>query len=124
MPTRPSKHRPALPSTARHELPELSRQTRREMHTGVKRWLAIREFTLRRDRFTCQACGRIVAGKGEAHVDHVDGDSHNNPPDGSNWQTLCVPCHSAKTAKENGGFGNSPSNESGSRLTGGGRSKL
>lgn len=124
MPTRPSRHRPALPATARHELPEQSRQTRREMHTGVKRWLAIRQFTLTRDRFTCQTCGRIVAGKREAHVDHIDGNSHNNPPDGSNWQTLCVPCHSAKTATENGGFGNVQSDASDSRLMGGGRSKL
>jgi len=94
------------------------------MHTGVKRWLAIRDFTLTRDKFTCQACGRIVAGKREAHVDHIDGNSHNNPPDGSNWQTLCVPCHSAKTARENGGFGNFHSNEIDSRLVGGGRSKV
>jgi 5-methylcytosine-specific restriction protein A len=37
-------------------------------------------------------------------VDHVDGDSHNNAP--SNLQSLCKPCHSAKTVNENGGFGN------------------
>ncbi len=48
----------------------------------------------------------MVAGKGEAHVDHVDGDSSYNPADGSNWQTLCVQCHSTKTAREDGGFGN------------------
>jgi 5-methylcytosine-specific restriction protein A len=26
--------------------------------------------------------------------------------DRSNWQGLCHPCHSAKTATEDGGFGN------------------
>lgn len=26
--------------------------------------------------------------------------------DKSNWMALCKPCHSRKTAKENGGFGN------------------
>nr|DAK90259.1 MAG TPA: HNH endonuclease bacteriophage, HNH Endonuclease, DNA.52A [Caudoviricetes sp.] len=26
--------------------------------------------------------------------------------DQSNWQALCHECHSRKTAKENGGFGN------------------
>jgi 5-methylcytosine-specific restriction protein A len=25
--------------------------------------------------------------------------------DSSNWQSLCKPCHSAKTATEDGGFG-------------------
>lgn len=25
-----------------------------------------------------------------------------------NWQALCKPCHDAKTAREDGGFGNSP----------------
>nr|WP_313208501.1 HNH endonuclease [Stenotrophomonas geniculata] len=36
----------------------------------------------------------------------MDGNSSYNPADGSNWQTLCVPCHSTKTAREDGGFGN------------------
>ncbi|WP_418010796.1 HNH endonuclease [Pandoraea pnomenusa] len=76
-----------------------------------------------RDGYRCQSCGAIVAGKYEAHVDHVDGNSHNNPPDGSNWQTLCKPCHSAKTSKEDGGFGNFKSNENRSRLVGGGEVK-
>jgi 5-methylcytosine-specific restriction protein A len=26
--------------------------------------------------------------------------------DRTNWQSLCGPCHSAKTAAEDGGFGN------------------
>ncbi|MCY9266435.1 HNH endonuclease signature motif containing protein [Bacillus licheniformis] len=30
--------------------------------------------------------------------------------DSSNWQPLCAPCHSRKTAKEDGGFGNRTSN--------------
>ncbi|MGA6536930.1 HNH endonuclease signature motif containing protein [Stenotrophomonas sp. NPDC101269] len=45
--------------------------------------------------------GRTTAA---SHVDHRDGDSRNN--DLSNLQGLCRPCHSAKTAREDGGFGN------------------
>lgn len=30
-------------------------------------------------------------------VDHIDGNSDNNPEDGSNFQTLCACCHSIKT---------------------------
>ena len=26
-------------------------------------------------------------------VHHRDGNHHNNPPDGSNWENLCVYCH-------------------------------
>ncbi|ALN84936.1 HNH endonuclease family protein [Lysobacter capsici] len=37
-------------------------------------------------------------------VDHVNGDATNN--DLTNLQPLCSPCHSRKTAKEDGGFGN------------------
>jgi 5-methylcytosine-specific restriction endonuclease McrA len=26
-------------------------------------------------------------------VHHRDGNHHNNPPDGSNWENLCIDCH-------------------------------
>jgi len=28
-----------------------------------------------------------------AHIHHRDGNPLNNPPDGSNWEVLCVRCH-------------------------------
>jgi 5-methylcytosine-specific restriction protein A len=41
-------------------------------------------------------------------VDHIK--PHRGDPelfwDRENWQTMCAPCHSAKTAAEDGGFGN------------------
>lgn len=91
----------------RHQPPERDRQAGRQYATNSPQWRRIRKRVLLRDLYTCRKCGRLVGGKGEAHVDHVDGDSSNNPEDGSNWQTLCAPCHSAKTATEDGGFGNS-----------------
>jgi 5-methylcytosine-specific restriction protein A len=87
-------------------VPAADRQQRRQYATNSAEWRAIRQQVLLRDNYTCRACGRTAGGKGEAHVDHIDGDSGNNPEDGSNWQTLCAPCHSAKTAREDGGFGN------------------
>lgn len=105
MPSRPQKHQPAGPDTARL-LPAYDRQAKRAMHTGSKAWREIRAEVLARDLYRCCMCKRLVAGKGEAHVDHIDGDSSNNPPDGSNWQTLCAPCHSRKTNQHDGGFGN------------------
>ena len=81
------------------------RQATRQYATHSSAWPRIRDWVLVRDHYTCQRCQKLVGGKGEAHVDHIDGDSSNNPEDGSNWQTLCAPCHSAKTATEDGGFG-------------------
>lgn len=72
-----------------------NRQRRRAMNTGSKAWKQIRDVVLARDNFTCAVCGRF----GD-QVDHKDGDSNNNPRDGSNWQTLCHSDHSAKTMRE------------------------
>jgi len=84
----------------------VNRQATRALPTNSAAWRRIRDSVLLRDHYPCRCCGRVVCGKGEAHVDHIDGDSGNNPADGSNWQTLCVKCHSIKTAREDGGFGN------------------
>ena len=43
----------------------------------------------------CAKCGREF-GQKDRHlltVHHKDGNHHNNPPDGSNWENLCVYCH-------------------------------
>lgn len=99
----------------RHKPPERNRQKTRQYATNSAEWRRIREQVLVRDLYTCQSCRRLVGGKGEAHVDHVDGDSSNNPEDGSNWQTLCRRCHSEKTAREDGGFGNRRARAAGHR---------
>ncbi|MCC6796368.1 MAG: HNH nuclease family protein [Candidatus Hydrogenedentes bacterium] len=43
----------------------------------------------------CGRCGREFAGKNlaELTVHHKDNNHLNNPPDGSNWELLCVSCH-------------------------------
>ena len=83
---------------------EANRQARRTLHTGSVAWQRLREAVLVRDAYTCRICKRIAAGKGEAHVDHIDGDAGNN--DIGNLQLLCRQCHSVKTAREDRGFGN------------------
>lgn len=40
------------------------------------------------------------------HIEQVYSDSDAKFWDVNNWQGLCVSCHSKKTARENGGFGN------------------
>ncbi|MBW7863306.1 MAG: HNH nuclease family protein [Candidatus Hydrogenedens sp.] len=59
----------------------------------------------------CGRCGREFAGKNlrELTVHHKDGDHMNNPPDGSNWELLCLYCHDAEhgTAEQRGYYGGS-----------------
>ena len=43
----------------------------------------------------CARCGREFSGKDlrELTVHHKDHNHLNNPPDGSNWELLCLYCH-------------------------------
>lgn len=45
--------------------------------------------------WVCAKCGREFAGKKlqELTVHHKDHNYKNNPPDGSNWELLCIYCH-------------------------------
>jgi len=49
----------------------------------------------------CARCARELDGKRlrELTVHHKDGDHHNNPPDGSNWELLCIYCHENEHAR-------------------------
>lgn len=53
----------------------------------------------------CEAKGRVVVATDVDHIIPHKGDM-TLFWDRSNWQSLCGPCHSAKTAAEDGGFGN------------------
>ena len=43
----------------------------------------------------CARCGRDFAGRKlrELKVHHKDHNHENNPPDGGNWELLCLYCH-------------------------------
>lgn len=54
-----------------------------------------RERSLQLHGLICAKCAREFELK-DKHlltVHHKDGNHHNNPPDGSNWENLCVYCH-------------------------------
>jgi hypothetical protein len=56
----------------------------------------------------CARCGREFSGKRlrELTVHHTDGNHDNNPPDGSNWELLCIYCHENEHARvEDARFG-------------------
>ncbi len=54
-----------------------------------------RERALRILPHICASCGREFSGKRlrELTVHHKDHNHDNNPPDGSNWELLCMYCH-------------------------------
>ncbi|MGB5157557.1 YajD family HNH nuclease [Desulfobacterium sp. N47] len=66
----------------------------------VKRQRELREKTYRERALklfphVCAKCSREFTGKKlrELTVHHRDHDHDNNPPDGSNWELLCIYCH-------------------------------
>jgi hypothetical protein len=50
----------------------------------------------------CARCGREFSGKRlrELTVHHKDHDHDHNPPDGSNWELLCLYCHENEHARQ------------------------
>jgi hypothetical protein len=47
-------------------------------------------------------CGREFSGKKvrELTVHHKDHNHDNNPPDGSNWELLCIYCHDNEHSRD------------------------
>jgi hypothetical protein len=54
-----------------------------------------RERSLAIHGMLCARCGKEFSETNRAllTVHHKDGNHFNNPPDGSNWENLCVYCH-------------------------------
>jgi len=50
----------------------------------------------------CGRCGREFSGKRlrELTVHHKDHNHDNNPPDGSNWELLCIYCHENEHSRD------------------------
>ncbi|MDI9569664.1 MAG: YajD family HNH nuclease [Pseudomonadota bacterium] len=61
-----------------------------------------RERSLAIHGLVCAHCGREFSGVNRRllTVHHKDGNHHNNPPDGSNWENLCVYCHENAHSRE------------------------
>ncbi|MFO7983836.1 MAG: YajD family HNH nuclease [Desulfuromonadales bacterium] len=73
---------------------ELDEMVRR-MKAGQQAPTNYREHSLRLHGWVCAKCGQDFELE-NLHlltVHHRDGNHHNNPSDGSNWENLCVYCH-------------------------------
>lgn len=60
-----------------------------------------REQALKLFPWICGRCGREFSGVRlrELTVHHRDHNHDNNPPDGSNWELLCLYCHDNEHAR-------------------------
>jgi len=60
-----------------------------------------REKALKILPWICAWCGREFTGKKlhELTVHHKDRNHNNNPPDGSNWELLCMYCHDSEHSR-------------------------
>jgi len=61
-----------------------------------------RERALKLYPWICTHCGREFEGKRlrELTVHHKDHNHDNNPPDGSNWELLCIYCHDNEHSRD------------------------
>ena len=61
-----------------------------------------RERALKILPWVCAKCGRDFPGKKlrELTVHHKDHNYMNNPPDGSNWELLCLYCHDNEHSRD------------------------
>jgi len=60
-----------------------------------------REQALKLYPWVCGRCAREFSGVRlrELTVHHKNGDHDYNPPDGSNWELLCIYCHENEHAR-------------------------
>lgn len=61
-----------------------------------------RERSLAIHGLICAKCGREFdhSNRHLLTVHHKDGNHHNNPPDGSNWENLCIYCHEDEHSRD------------------------
>jgi len=74
------------------KLDDIVARARKERDT---RLAGYREQSLRIHPWVCGRCGRTFTRENlhELTVHHKDHNHDNNPPDGSNWENLCLYCH-------------------------------
>ena len=90
-----------MSGTKRSNSARLDRLVAASQESRVKREQGYREQALKLYPWVCGRCGREFtrANLSELTVHHRDHDHDNNPPDGSNWELLCIYCHDNEHAK-------------------------
>lgn len=90
--------KPPKPGPAKLSPEELRQFVERARQLNEERMQGYREQSLKIHPWVCARCGRHFTLKNlkELTVHHKDHNHDNNPPDGSNWEHLCVYCHDAE----------------------------
>jgi 5-methylcytosine-specific restriction protein A len=83
-------------------LPDSYRGSAAERGYGFA-WTKLRTRILQRDQYRCQACKRAGTLTPAQDVDHIIRKEDGGTDDPRNLQSLCRPCHIAKTAAEKWG---------------------
>jgi 5-methylcytosine-specific restriction endonuclease McrA len=80
----------AKPDTKQHDLIVSKMRQEEQLRQAGYREQALKLFP-----HVCARCTREFEGKKlrELTVHHRDHNHNNNPPDGSNWELLCIYCH-------------------------------
>jgi hypothetical protein len=83
------------PSRHRKSAEEVDRLVAAATEEAARRRQDYRARSLALHGWICAKCAREFEAD-TIHlltVHHKDGNHHNNPPDGSNWENLCADCH-------------------------------
>ncbi len=77
------------------DIDRLERAVKAARENNERRQRGFRERALRLFPWICARCGREFSRENvrELTVHHKDHDHDNNPPDGNNWELLCLYCH-------------------------------
>jgi hypothetical protein len=102
-----------MPSAKTPDAARLDRVVAAARATAAEREKGYREQALKIYPWICGRCAREFTPKNvrELTVHHRDHNHDNNPPDGSNWELLCLYCHDnehqrqLEAASGNGGSG-------------------
>ena len=86
---------PRKPAGGTINTDKLDKLVARARRAADERMGGYREQSLRLFPWVCARCGREFTRENlhELTVHHKDHNHDNNPPDGSNWENLCLYCH-------------------------------
>ncbi|MDD5722607.1 MAG: YajD family HNH nuclease [Syntrophales bacterium] len=94
-------------SSVKRDVPQTQKSVSdviRELKEGMKKPTGedYRERAIAIHGLVCARCGREFdhTNRHLLTVHHRDGNHHNNPPDGSNWENLCAYCHEDAHSRE------------------------